>query len=150
VRCEVSAIAEGAVNPLEPNQATRIVLLPPVPHLPPRTTGGVFNGAAVTRNRRQPRICFVTFCSGPVDNEDNPLTTADAVHPITISVSTGAAMRKIQIVPHLRIMNRPSCENCDTPMWLVSIEPDDKSDHDRRTFECPRCQHEWVEVVKYR
>jgi transcription elongation factor Elf1 len=29
-------------------------------------------------------------------------------------------------------------------MWLVSIEPD-KTDFDRRTFECPRCQE--VKVV---
>jgi transcription elongation factor Elf1 len=31
-------------------------------------------------------------------------------------------------------------------MWLVSIEPD-KTNHDRRTFECPRCQELAVVVV---
>jgi transcription elongation factor Elf1 len=34
-------------------------------------------------------------------------------------------------------------------MWLSQIEPD-KPGHDRRTFECPRCQHEVSEVVKFR
>jgi transcription elongation factor Elf1 len=38
------------------------------------------------------------------------------------------------------------CKNCDTPKWLVSIEPD-KLNHDRRTFECPRCQELTVVVI---
>jgi len=58
-------------------------------------------------------------------------------------------MRKTQIIPHPRIISRPCCDNCETPMWLVSIEPD-KPDHDRRTFECPRCQSEQIAVVRYR
>jgi hypothetical protein len=33
-------------------------------------------------------------------------------------------------------------------MWLMSIEPDEIG-YDRRTFECPRCQHLTVKVVKY-
>jgi hypothetical protein len=44
--------------------------------------------------------------------------------------------------------NRLSCPNCSARMWLAHIEPD-KPDHDRRTFECPRCQHELAVVVKY-
>jgi DNA-directed RNA polymerase subunit RPC12/RpoP len=43
----------------------------------------------------------------------------------------------------------PKCANCSAPMWLASIEPD-KRNYDKRTFECPRCQEETVEVVKYR
>ena len=58
-------------------------------------------------------------------------------------------MRKSQIMPHLRIVSRPCCEICDEQMWLVSIEPDEP-DHDRRTFECQRCQHVTVEVIKYK
>ena len=59
-----------------------------------------------------------------------------------------AAMRKVQYAPNSSWMEgRPRCENCDAIMWLASIEPDDK-DHDRRTFECTRCQHEMIEVVK--
>jgi hypothetical protein len=58
-------------------------------------------------------------------------------------------MRQSQIIPLPVIMSRPCCEICDAQMWLVAIEPD-KPDHDRRTFECPRCQHLTVEVVKYK
>ena len=58
-------------------------------------------------------------------------------------------MPQAQIIPHPRIISRPCCEFCNAEMWLVSIEPDEP-DHDRRTFECPRCQQELVEVVKYK
>jgi len=34
-------------------------------------------------------------------------------------------------------------------MWLVSIEPDQPG-HDRRTFECPRCQELTIKVIKFR
>ena len=40
------------------------------------------------------------------------------------------------------------CDLCDADMWLICIEPD-KPGHDRRTFECPRCQHLKVEIVNY-
>ena len=33
-------------------------------------------------------------------------------------------------------------------MWLRSIEPD-KPGYDRRTFECPMCQHLIVKIIKY-
>ena len=45
---------------------------------------------------------------------------------------------------------RPRCAKCRAEMWLVWIETDDKPNHDRRVFECPRCQYEITEVVKYR
>jgi transcription elongation factor Elf1 len=35
-------------------------------------------------------------------------------------------------------------------MWLARITPTDKPDYDERTFECPRCDHREVLVVKYR
>jgi hypothetical protein len=75
-----------------------------------------------------------------------------AERPVAVPPVTGreGVMRKYQIIPHPRIMSRPCCEICDTEMWLVSIEPDDKPDHDRRTFECPRCQHQTIEVIKYK
>ena len=60
-------------------------------------------------------------------------------------------MRKVQYIPNSSWMQgRPRCENCDAVMWIASIEPDDKSDHDRRIFECPRCQDQMIEVVKFR
>ena len=57
------------------------------------------------------------------------------------------AMRQSQITLHSRIISTPCCEFCDAPMGLVSIEPH-KPDHDRRTFECPRCRYAIVEMVK--
>ena len=46
-----------------------------------------------------------------------------------------------------RMQSPPKFGNVgDTPMWLVSIEPD-KANHDRRTFECPRCQDLTIVVV---
>ena len=59
---------------------------------------------------------------------------------------------------HATLSNNPAAE-ADGPsllqiVWrsdvLASIEPADKPDHDKRTFECPRCQDESVEFVKYR
>ena len=49
----------------------------------------------------------------------------------------------------LLIIDRPRCSECDALMWLDRIEPDEP-EHDRRTFECPRCQHVETVVVKYR
>jgi hypothetical protein len=31
-------------------------------------------------------------------------------------------------------------------MWLATVEPD-KPDHEKRSYECPRCQHEEEHVV---
>jgi len=33
---------------------------------------------------------------------------------------------------------------------VAQIKPDEKPDHDRRTFACMECQSDLVEVVKYR
>jgi hypothetical protein len=46
-------------------------------------------------------------------------------------------------------ITRPPCPNCGTVMQLARIEPD-KADHDKRTFECPKCEHSESVVVKYR
>ena len=59
-------------------------------------------------------------------------------------------MRPYQIIRQPRPMGLPCCKSCGAQMWLASIEPADKPDHDKRTFECPRCQDESVEFVKYR
>jgi hypothetical protein len=50
--------------------------------------------------------------------------------------------------PARLVLDLPKCPNCGAPMWLSCIEPD-KPDHDRRTFECPQCDHSHTEVVKY-
>jgi ribosomal protein S27AE len=51
--------------------------------------------------------------------------------------------------PRERPFDRPACPKCGCPMWLASIEPD-KTDHDKRRHECPRCQYEEETVVRYR
>ena len=59
-------------------------------------------------------------------------------------------MRASEFIPRKkRVIEHPECGACGTPMWLARIEPD-KPDHDRRTFECPRCRSEMTEVVKFR
>ena len=57
-----------------------------------------------------------------------------------------ADVRWYQIFPQLRMIPHPRCV-CDTDMCLICIEPD-KPGYDRRTFECPRCQHLTVEIIK--
>jgi ribosomal protein S27AE len=47
------------------------------------------------------------------------------------------------------VLDLPTCAKCGSPMWLSRIEPD-APDHDRRTFECPRCENEVTEIFKYR
>jgi hypothetical protein len=96
------------------------------------------------------QITHADIGNEPVENEDILLTIADSVSARRLRYRfMVAAMQKGQIIPLPLIISRPSCEICDARMWLVSIEPD-KPDHDRRTFECPRCQHEVVVVVKYK
>jgi predicted RNA-binding Zn-ribbon protein involved in translation (DUF1610 family) len=47
-------------------------------------------------------------------------------------------------------IHQPPCPNCGTAMFIVSIFPDDKPDHDRRSFECPDCKLALSRVVKFR
>jgi hypothetical protein len=51
--------------------------------------------------------------------------------------------------PYSNSIERPACSKCGTQMMLARIEPD-KPDHDKRTFECPSCNHIEFEVVKYK
>jgi hypothetical protein len=59
-------------------------------------------------------------------------------------------VRPYQIIRQPRPMGLPCCNSCVAQMWLVSIEPVETPNHDKRTFECPRCQEETVEIVKYK
>src|SRR5262245_27685975 len=63
----------------------------------------------------------------------------------------GGTMQPGEFVPRrkTRPFLRPKCPACGALMWLAHIEPD-KPRHDRRTFECPRCQEQITKVVKYR
>jgi len=42
----------------------------------------------------------------------------------------------------------PMCEWCDARTWLTTIEPY-KTDHDKRTFECPECRNVMTEIVNF-
>jgi DNA-directed RNA polymerase subunit M/transcription elongation factor TFIIS len=46
-------------------------------------------------------------------------------------------------------IKRPPCPECGTMMILARIEPD-KPNHDKRTFECPKCHHSESMVVKFK
>jgi len=48
------------------------------------------------------------------------------------------------------VIGHPPCPSCDTLMWLVSIEPAEHAGYDRRSFECPRCQHFECVEIKFR
>jgi endogenous inhibitor of DNA gyrase (YacG/DUF329 family) len=43
----------------------------------------------------------------------------------------------------------PTCPKCGDRMSLIGISPD-RPGCDRRTYECPRCQHEVTEVIEFR
>ena len=49
--------------------------------------------------------------------------------------------------PRERPFDRPACPNCGCPMWLAIVEPD-KPGHEKRSYECPRCQREDEHVVQ--
>jgi ribosomal protein S27AE len=51
--------------------------------------------------------------------------------------------------PARLVLSLPTCPKCGATMWLARIEPD-KPQHDKRTYECPKCEHEVSDVVKYR
>ena len=46
------------------------------------------------------------------------------------------------------VLGLRSCPQCDTRMLLVRILPVSPG-YQRRTYECPRCQHELTEVIHY-
>jgi endogenous inhibitor of DNA gyrase (YacG/DUF329 family) len=58
-------------------------------------------------------------------------------------------MATIMANPPRIIIIRPSCPTCGTRMSLVRIFPD-KPGYDQRTFECPRCEHEVTEIVRFK
>jgi ribosomal protein S27AE len=49
---------------------------------------------------------------------------------------------------HAPITARPECPKCAAQMYLARIDPDEPG-FDRRTFECPRCQHVEIAVVRF-
>jgi DNA-directed RNA polymerase subunit RPC12/RpoP len=43
----------------------------------------------------------------------------------------------------------PSCPKCGTRMLLICVFPD-RPGYDQRTYQCPRCEHEVTEIIKFR
>jgi hypothetical protein len=41
----------------------------------------------------------------------------------------------------------PSCPKCGARMVLIHIFPN-RTRHDQRTYECPRCEHEVTEIFQ--
>ena len=58
-------------------------------------------------------------------------------------------MTHIEFDPARLVLDLPNCKKCGTTMLLARIEPDEPG-HDKRTFECPRCENVISEIVKYR
>ena len=42
----------------------------------------------------------------------------------------------------------PSCPKCGTRMMLTYVVPERKV-YERRIYECPRCEHEVTETIRY-
>ena len=57
-------------------------------------------------------------------------------------------MPQTQVTPSSLLIGRPKCPKCGIQMALTRIEPD-KPDYDRRTFDCPSCDHVENVVVRY-
>jgi hypothetical protein len=46
---------------------------------------------------------------------------------------------------------RPACPKCGTRMMLAGVSYlQGRPDHDERTFDCPKCENELSEIVKFK
>jgi len=55
---------------------------------------------------------------------------------------------QLTLAPSLNI-DLPICPICQSGMMLTRIEPE-KPDHDRRSYECQKCDHSESVVVKFK
>ena len=44
-----------------------------------------------------------------------------------------------------RTNGRPLCPRCRAPLWSIRV-PTEQTADDRRTFQCPRCEHSQANV----
>ena len=58
-------------------------------------------------------------------------------------------MRYQTYAPYPVSVLHPACPECGCYMMLDRVEPD-KPEYGKRTFECPRCQHSEIEIVKFK
>ena len=59
------------------------------------------------------------------------------------------AMRLSHLISPNIDEGRPQCPTCGTRMWLAGVEPDEPG-FDRRKYECPECDDELIQVIKYK
>jgi len=52
--------------------------------------------------------------------------------------------------PSERPIIQRRCPLCHLPMFVLRIEHDDESNHDRRTFDCVTCKYVETVSVKFR
>ena len=84
-------------------------------------------------------------CSATVTRKSSWL----ANHVYCVLTARGATHATVVYVRSCQTFYRPAAvPKLPLAKWLDHIEPD-VPDHDRRTFECPRCQHVESVVVKY-
>jgi transposase-like protein len=57
-------------------------------------------------------------------------------------------MATILAKPPTAVIVRPNCPTCGTRTSLVRIFPD-RPGYDKRTYECPRCERELTEIVRF-
>jgi hypothetical protein len=95
---------------------------------------------ALRRDRAQVLARSVQFYTdGRIDAAKNP--------PVVFN-RFRCVMQQSQQAPSMLPVGRPDCAKCNTRMALIRIEPD-SPDTDRRTFECPSCEHYEVFIVPY-
>jgi hypothetical protein len=64
------------------------------------------------------------------------------------SVMSEVSVFRLDANENTPIRARSECPKCGTPMYVARIVPDE-SGLDRRSFECPRCQHVETTVLTF-
>ena len=72
-----------------------------------------------------------------------------AERPIALPPVYGRAMTRYRLdTAATKAIIRPPCEKCGSSTLLARVEPDEPG-YDRRTFECPICNHSHSVIVRY-
>jgi hypothetical protein len=65
----------------------------------------------------------------------------------TVLIYRVARMAGVPAIP-LRLIACPTCPKCGARMELARIFPD-RPGYDQRTYECPKCEYELTELVRF-
>jgi ssDNA-binding Zn-finger/Zn-ribbon topoisomerase 1 len=110
------------------------------------------------RPEKKPRMCAPPDRQGTAFREKikEVLEGKNSSKGLVMRLAGRTSRFRSVTMPQFRIVEppkpsaeRPACPKCGWAMWLARIEPD-KPEHDKRTFECPRCDYQETIVVKYR